>query len=149
MRHANKTGYGCNYVLQFPHNLIGMHRNKYCFDYPNLTPAQQTSPMSAPNSSQQAEAAPPVPMEVANAVENEVDKGDKVVESMEPTSDLELSQVSEDNPELATYLAKLEKKVATNKTLSTTNLWKVSQMRGTYLGLGTRVLRLERDVVRG
>ena len=88
-------------------------------------------------------------MEVANAVENEVDKGDKVVESMEPTSDLELSQVSEDNPELASYLAKLEKKVATNKTLSTTNLWKVSQMRGTYLGLGTRVLRLERDVVRG
>ena len=142
MRHANKTGYSCNHVLQFPHKLIGMQRNKYCFDnhYLHHTSAQST--MSAPNSSQQAEAAPPPLMEVDNAVENEVDKGDKVVENMEPTSDLELSQVTEDNPELASYLAKLEKKVATNKT-------QVSQMRGTYLGLGTRVLRLERDAVRG
>ena len=153
MRHTIKNSYYFYNYIQFIHNIIGMHKNKYCFD----TIAMSSSGSSTPPNKSSPPAHPEVedtatvqsdPMEEGS----EVDKDEDIVvvaATDEETSDLELSNLTEENPGLATYLSKLDRRITAAEKLSSKNQVHVRHVRFTQLGVTSRLRRVERDGVKG
>ena len=127
-----------------------MHKNKYCFDIHcpiAMSSAEKSSTTPSPVPTEDPATRPDAMEE-----DGESDKDEDTVVVAAPeeeTSDLKLSNISEENPDLANYLSKLDKRIATNLMISSRTHRQVTQVRSTQLGVSTRIRRLERDGVKG
>ena len=128
-----------------------MHKNKYCFDILcpiAMSSAEKSSTTSSPAPPEDP-AARPVPMDEDGEGDKDEDTRVVVAAPEEETSDLELSNIFEENPDLANYLSKLDRRINTNLMISSKTHRQVTHVRNTQLGQSTRIRRLERDGVKG
>ena len=126
------------------HIVLGMHR-KYSLD---LAPS---APSPSNNTATMSTTPPPKPPN--DTIPMEEGGGESEVEE---TSDLDTTQESEALKEMAAYfpvltdhLSQLGEKISANTALSSKIQRNVSKLRCTQIGMASRILRTERDGVRG